>query len=159
MPIFNYRNHQQLSDQSRWSVEVNINTPSTLVGVYVAMGRAHSIQSNGRVETRISVQGAPLAENLIANRGIVHPWCRREAVHPRPSPGLNTMMPGTTSSCLNLNNSHTKRRNSNNINNTYLELTCGRKLEGKAQKQKHKSAMANAIKDVFEDFSMRCNDL
>ena len=88
------------------------------------MGRTHSIQSNGCKETRKSGQSVPLAKknlfaikNLIANRGIMHPWCRREAVDPCTSPGLNAMMPRTTASRPNLNNSHTKRRNNNNNNN------------------------------------------
>ena len=81
------------------------------------MGRAHPIQSNGCEETNKSGQGAPLAENLIANRGIMHPWCRREAVDPRPSPGLNAKMPGITASSPKLNNSHTNRRKNNNKNN------------------------------------------
>ena len=74
----------------------NFNSPSTLARVYLSMGRAHSIQSNGCEKTRKSGHSAPLSENLIANRGIMYPWCRREAVDPRPSPGLNAMMPGTT---------------------------------------------------------------
>ena len=62
-------------------------------------------------------QGASLAENLIANREIMHPWCRREAVDPRPSPGLNAMMPRTTASHPNLNNHLTNRSSNNNNNN------------------------------------------
>ena len=51
------------------------------------MGRAHSSQSNGCEDTRKSGQGAPLTENLIANRGIMHPRYKREAVDPRrPTP-------------------------------------------------------------------------
>ena len=88
--------------------------------VYVAMGRAHSIQSNGCEETRTSGQDALLAENLIANRGITHPWCRGEAADPSPSPGLNAMIPGTTSSRPNLNNSHTNHRNNNDDNNNTM---------------------------------------
>ena len=71
----------------------NNNTPTTLARVYVAMARTHAIQSNGCEEISESGQGAPLAENLIANRGTMHPWCSREGVDPRPSLGLNAMIP------------------------------------------------------------------
>ena len=71
-----------------------------------------------RREQKIRTVCTSLAENLIANRGIMHPWRKREAVDPRPSPGPNAMIPGTTASRPSLNNnSHTKRRSNNNNNN------------------------------------------
>ena len=54
-----------------------------------------SIQSNGCKEPENPDRGN-LAEKLIANRGILHPWCRREVVDPRPFPGLNAIMPPTS---------------------------------------------------------------
>ena len=39
--------------------------------------QVHWVNAEGPLEEiRKSGQGAPLAENLIANKGIMHPWCR-----------------------------------------------------------------------------------
>ena len=62
--------------------------------------------------------GCTLAENLIANRGTMHPWCRSEAVDPRPSLGLNATMPRTTASSPNLNNSHQSPQQQLHSNNS-----------------------------------------
>ena len=72
------------------------------------------VQKYQKIRTECTPRG-----DLIANRVIMHPWCRREAVYPdgcRPSLGLDAMMPRTTASRPSLNNNLTNRRINNNNN-------------------------------------------
>ena len=62
----------------------NNNTPSTLACVYVAMGRAHSIQSNGCEETRPIGTGCTPREELNSQQGEYSPMVQKRSGRPTP---------------------------------------------------------------------------